>query len=230
MFWLFFCFFLLFLDVYYHVLAAFTSAFRRRINQIKSYFVKLKGIYTTTKSNCLNTAPYWCYLVCRWKLLHRQNEKKYKSSTHDVWTWISWSSMHIISASRCGHDLPPTQARTVLKAQLSIPFSIIFCSSLFGGEGRPMTVGLSSLTARLSPTRCSRIMLYWIVGLSVAGLSETGPCGSVEAAFGALAEAAMFLNDRRLAGKCTPLRAVADSSRVKLFRNRNGTAHNCFVD
>lgn len=110
------------------------------------------------------------------------------------------------------HILPPTQARSDLKAQLSIPLSIIFCSSLLAGTGRPpITEGFRSLTGLLSPMRWSRIILYWSVGLFMAGPAETGPCESEEAAFASPVEAAMFLNDSA-SGKCSQARACADSS------------------
>lgn len=98
--------------------------------------------------------------------------------------------------------LPPTQARMDLKAQLSIPLSIIFCSSLFWGIGRPpITAGFKSFTGLLLPIRWSRTILYWMVELSILESEETE--SKTEAvAFAAPPEAAMFLNDTGLS-KCS---------------------------
>ncbi len=93
-----------------------------------------------------------------------------------IWSGNFTTSVDCFNAYACKHmkwlfvrELPPTHAMSDLNAQLSIPLSIIFCSSVFWGLGKaPITVGFRSLLCRLSPIRWSRIRLYCSGAFSAA--------------------------------------------------------------
>lgn len=144
----------------------------------------LKGMvwnYSTTHQRYFNT-----------RLLAKACIQVQVSLKAELFKFISTVAVSFYLNPHMEGHLPPTQASKDLKAQLSMPLSIIFCSSVLRGIGSPpMTAGFISLIGLLSPIRWSKIILYWSVGPPMAGSAEA-------AAFPVPVEAAMFVIDSAL--------------------------------